>query len=234
MRKGVIDMPRYDKYIVGKAHKRMTKGNYVDSRRYKDSIYFKSINKVVMHIDIPIVQLKKQGLNITQFRTLLVKQYNPETQRIECPICHSYLNSGKISKLVIDHDHKTGKVRGVLCSNCNTAIGQFRESKQILEKAIEYLSQEPLKDALKYTNSVAKLKQEKRSKIREDLLAKQGNVCAICGRNTQENTKWVIDHDHSTDKIRGVLCHSCNLGLGLLKENIQSIKSAINYLEANK
>jgi len=40
----------------------------------------------------------------------------------------------------IDHNHKTGKLRGILCSLCNSAIGQLRESEDILLSAISYLS----------------------------------------------------------------------------------------------
>lgn len=39
----------------------------------------------------------------------------------------------------IDHCHATGKIRGVLCSNCNMSIGGFKESISSLEKAIKYL-----------------------------------------------------------------------------------------------
>lgn len=43
------------------------------------------------------------------------------------------------SALVIDHDHKTKKVRALLCNNCNTAIGLFKEDPEILTSAVEYL-----------------------------------------------------------------------------------------------
>ena len=143
MRTGVVDMPRYDKYIVGKKHLRLADGEYVDRRRYKDSIYFKSINKVVMHIDIPLIQLINQGVNITTFRTLLVKQFNQATKHIECPVCQANLNSQKVRK-VIDHNHTTGKVRGVLCSTCNTGIGLFKENQAYMSQAISYLENPPL------------------------------------------------------------------------------------------
>ena len=53
-----------------------------------------------------------------------------------CAICGGS-QSGR--RLAVDHDHSTGKVRGVLCSKCNTVLGQARDSTEILEKAICYL-----------------------------------------------------------------------------------------------
>lgn len=44
-------------------------------------------------------------------------------------------------------------------------------------------------------------------------------------------TKLNVDHDHKTRNVRGLLCHNCNRALGLLKDNINSLKSAISYLE---
>lgn len=43
-------------------------------------------------------------------------------------------------KLSVDHCHKTGKVRGLLCSNCNTAIGLLKEDINVLKNAINYLT----------------------------------------------------------------------------------------------
>lgn len=60
-----------------------------------------------------------------------------------CNICKmsetSKGNNGKISLLSIDHDHKTGKVRGVVCRNCNHGLGDFKESIKNLKSAIKYL-----------------------------------------------------------------------------------------------
>ena len=46
---------------------------------------------------------------------------------------------GKDGRLHVDHDHKTGKVRGLLCLRCNSGIGSFLESSELLQRAIEYL-----------------------------------------------------------------------------------------------
>ncbi len=45
----------------------------------------------------------------------------------------------EVKVLHVDHNHKTGKVRGLLCYNCNNGIGRFKEDIETLEKAIEYL-----------------------------------------------------------------------------------------------
>jgi hypothetical protein len=67
------------------------------------------------------------------------------------------------------------------------------------------------------------------------LVAAQNGCCAICGIG-KEHTRYglVIDHCHTTGKIRGLLCDNCNRGIGLFKDNTISLKSAINYLERNK
>lgn len=54
------------------------------------------------------------------------------------------------------------------------------------------------------------------------------SACAICG--STENLH--VDHDHDTNEIRDVLCHHCNTGLGLFREDPEIIRAAIDYLEA--
>ena len=51
----------------------------------------------------------------------------------ECEICTQEID------LVVDHDHVTGRVRGLLCSNCNSGLGFFQDSPTILKMAVSYL-----------------------------------------------------------------------------------------------
>ena len=61
---------------------------------------------------------------------------------VNCKICNNpeaRVVNGKTSRLAVDHCHKTGKVRGLLCWACNTSIGRFKDSIEILESAISYI-----------------------------------------------------------------------------------------------
>ena len=73
----------------------------------------------------------------------------------------------------------------------------------------------------------------------EKLLSKQDKKCAICGidNNGKYRNKpraFAVDHCHTTGKIRGLLCSDCNTGIGLLKDNINFLQSAIKYLNKLK
>lgn len=65
------------------------------------------------------------------------------------------------------------------------------------------------------------------------LVGKQGNKCAICNRHRLEFTQdLAVDHDHITGKIRGLLCHKCNVGLGYFKDDVLLVKKAAEYLQS--
>lgn len=66
------------------------------------------------------------------------------------------------------------------------------------------------------------------------MLEDQGHRCAICNSTkTGRNDTWFcVDHDHTTGKVRGLLCNTCNRGLGLFKDDPTVLTNAINYLNA--
>jgi hypothetical protein len=57
----------------------------------------------------------------------------------ECAICFTDLTQLKHNKVNVDHCHKTGMVRGILCHNCNHVLGHARDNPEILDSAIRYL-----------------------------------------------------------------------------------------------
>lgn len=77
------------------------------------------------------IRVRRYEITFTEYKDLL------ETQKGLCKICQSS-NNGKT--LHIDHDHVTGKVRGLLCNQCNVGLGSFRDNPELLQGAIEYLT----------------------------------------------------------------------------------------------
>lgn len=76
--------------------------------------------------------VKKYGMTLNEYITMLKKQ------KFKCKICGTkQCSTGK--QLAVDHCHITQKIRGLLCFQCNSAIGQLKHNIVLLEKAIEYL-----------------------------------------------------------------------------------------------
>jgi len=76
------------------------------------------------------------GITLAEYEDILAAQNGA------CSICHgkepAATKFGKKS-LHVDHNHKTGAIRGLLCTNCNLALGNFKDNKQSLLRAIIYL-----------------------------------------------------------------------------------------------
>jgi hypothetical protein len=66
-----------------------------------------------------------------------------------------------------------------------------------------------------------------------ELLASQNGVCAICLGNETYGKAMPVDHDHTTGKVRGLLCHECNRALGIMKDDPALLRAAADYLERN-
>lgn len=65
------------------------------------------------------------------------------------------------------------------------------------------------------------------------MLALQGGRCAICnGAESKGNGHFAVDHDHTTGRVRGLLCSACNTAIGLLQENPKIMMAACEYLVA--
>ena len=67
------------------------------------------------------------------------------------------------------------------------------------------------------------------------MFEQQNGCCAICNIHQVELKRHLyVDHDHSTNKVRALLCHHCNSLLGYAKDNIEILQVAIAYLVMNK
>jgi len=81
---------------------------------------------------------KNYGLTISEYDALFARQ------GYKCAICdrkpETRTRQGRKLRLAVDHCHETGQIRGLLCADCNRAIGQLGDSAERIEKALAYLS----------------------------------------------------------------------------------------------
>lgn len=62
------------------------------------------------------------------------------------------------------------------------------------------------------------------------MLDAQGGGCAICGEGPGDRFHLVVDHDHQTSEVRGLLCTACNVGIGNLRDDPDLLRRALAYL----
>jgi hypothetical protein len=110
-------MPTKDKNKLKEQRRR-----YQKNRRERDPDYER--NKSLK---------KKYGLSAFQFDELLAAQNN------RCALCSTDVPGG-VGTFHVDHCHDTGRVRGLLCMDCNTGIGKLKDSPELLSRAIDYLT----------------------------------------------------------------------------------------------
>ena len=70
----------------------------------------------------------------------------------------------------------------------------------------------------------------------DDMFIKQNGTCAICHlpQTDSRKNRLCVDHDHTTGEVRGLLCSTCNVGIGLLKDDERLLSNAIKYLRSSK
>lgn len=78
-------------------------------------------------------RLRKRGLTIDDYNTMFAKNSGC------CHICNKHISEFK-QGFSLDHNHSSGEVRGLLCRYCNLGLGNFKDNKDSLKRAIEYLT----------------------------------------------------------------------------------------------
>ena len=127
---------RYDFKVCDRCFKHLnTADHFQDNRHKKGNVITKrpsckSCRKIKDGVAIPATVKRK-------WEATRPKNYTSFT----CPICNKTTIVG-ISKIVLDHNHLTGDVRGWLCESCNTGIGRFDDDPQIAQRAIIWLEKE--------------------------------------------------------------------------------------------
>ena len=87
-------------------------------------------------------RLKMEGTNISRADKIKWLKEKPSNEPYICPICKKRTIAGITSKVVLEHNHLTGKVGGWICDSCNTGLGRFRDDTKLLESAIKFLKKQ--------------------------------------------------------------------------------------------
>jgi hypothetical protein len=108
---------------------------------------------------------------------------------------------------------------------------KYRERAKKEGRKLNYSTERRWVDHLRYTFKIT-------PEVYNQMLAEQGDCCAICKKRVEVNPgahsakgRYDIDHNHTTKKIRGLLCKRCNRGLGAFYDSIDSLQAAIDYLK---
>ena len=107
----------------------------LQKRKGKDSPAYKHGRSQTKAYDLELHMMRSYGIDFKEYEEMLL------TQDGKCAICKAEppKNQHK-TRLNIDHNHETGKVRGLLCDCCNRALGLMRDNTDLLSKAIDYLT----------------------------------------------------------------------------------------------
>ena len=80
------------------------------------------------------------GVNMSSVEKKQMENIKPHMEIWTCPICKKTTIPGLTSKVVCDHNHKTGHARAWICDSCNTGLGRFKDDVEVLKNAIKYLN----------------------------------------------------------------------------------------------
>ena len=129
----------------------------------------------------------------------------------------------------------------LLCKDCKTNLREQTRAGKLasycaschIKRTYEWQKANP--DKRRIQTLKAKLKSRAGITIDQfnELLKSQNGECAICNI-VMIKRRLNVDHCHARGVIRGLLCHNCNLLLGLAHDNIEILKSALRYLEKSK
>ena len=84
-------------------------------------------------------RVKMEGTGVSRTDRIEWLKKKPHNEPFECPVCKKRTIAGVTSKVVLEHDHRTGKPGGWICDSCNTGLGRFKDDIELLKGAIKFL-----------------------------------------------------------------------------------------------
>lgn len=166
----------------------------------------------------------EEGLDI-KFSTIESRELLNNGKKY-CPSCKKIKNVDEFS---------TMKVRNGIASHCKECNRQ---------KLQDYYNTEKGKEANKNRYEKNKIRLKNNKLIRDygitydeyvEMLNQQNGICIICGKTEEDNGKMLaVDHDHKTNKVRELLCSSCNLVIGFIEKNNLDFEKLKKYINKHK
>ena len=84
-------------------------------------------------------RVRMEGVGVSRTDRVKWLKKKPHNEPFECPVCKKRTIAGITSKVVLEHDHRTGKPGGWICDSCNTGLGRFKDDVGLLKSAIGFL-----------------------------------------------------------------------------------------------
>jgi hypothetical protein len=152
-----------------------------------------------------------------------------DTDTKHCTKCNA-------AKLVSEF-HKDGRSRDGLCSYCKEC-NKARVRKWAQDNPEKARAQAQKRQELGLNRAQIRFRKYGIGATEyAALLASQGEACAICKRTAsgrKDSTELCVDHCHTSNDIRGLLCHSCNRALGLFQDSPEILEEAAAYLRTRR
>jgi hypothetical protein len=153
-----------------------------------------------------------------------------------CPQCQENKDESLFSK---DKKTKSG-----LCSWCKACqarkVREYRQQPHVKESLRQYRKQYQ-QNPNKRSKLLSNLKNNRylrdygiTSNDKVKMMALQDWKCAICGQRINSSQECCVDHDHVSKKVRNILCHKCNKGLGHFQDNPDFLRRAAGYLDYHR
>jgi len=122
----------FSKKICNICHKLKKTGEFAKNQNTKD-------NRSVRRPSCKNCRIQMEGVGVSGADKIKWLKEKPINEPFECPVCKKRTIAGVTSKVVLEHNHLTGKPGGWICDSCNTGLGRFRDDIGLLKSAIEFI-----------------------------------------------------------------------------------------------
>jgi hypothetical protein len=96
-------------------------------------------NRSVRRPSCKTCRVKMEGRGVSRENKVKWLKEKPINEPFECPVCKKRTIAGVASKVVLEHNHLTGKIGGWICDSCNTGLGRFKDDVGLLKSGIEFI-----------------------------------------------------------------------------------------------